>query len=115
MQFLVALIGLGVAIDYSLLLVTRWREERSHGYSGDEAIHRAMAGAGRAVLLSGVTVAVGLLALVMLPVPFMRSVGLGGMLVPLVSVLVSLTLLPVLLATAGHRLDWPRLRREETG
>jgi RND superfamily putative drug exporter len=113
-QFLVALIGLGVAIDYSLLLVTRWREERAHGYSGDEAVHRAMASAGRAVLFSGVTVAIGLIALVVLPVPFMRSVGYGGMLVPLVSVLVTLTLLPVLLAAVGHRVDWPRVRREES-
>ncbi|HTJ36006.1 MAG TPA: MMPL family transporter [Dactylosporangium sp.] len=107
-QFLVALIGLGVAIDYSLLLVTRWREERAQGHTGDEAVHRAMASAGRAVLLSGVTVAIGLVALVVLPVPFMRSVGYGGMLVPLVSVLVTLTLLPVLLATAGARMEWPR-------
>ncbi len=111
-QFLVALIGLGVAIDYSLLLVTRWREERAHGWSGDEAVHRAVGTAGRAVLLSGVTVAVGLVVLVVLPVPFMRSVGYGGMLVPLVSVLATLTLLPVLLATIGRRVDWPRLRRE---
>jgi RND superfamily putative drug exporter len=111
-QFLVALIGLGVAIDYSLLLVTRWREELANGHGGDEAVRLAMASAGRAVVFSGVTVAVGLLALVLLPVPFLRSVGLGGMLIPLVSVLVNLTLLPVLLASAGRRLDWPRLRRE---
>ena len=111
-QFLVALIGLGVAIDYSLLLVTRWREERANGHEGDEAVHRAMASAGRAVVFSGVTVAVGLVALVLLPVPFLRSVGIGGMLIPLVSVLVTVTLLPVLLATVGRRIDWPRLRKE---
>ncbi|MEV4757037.1 MMPL family transporter [Micromonospora sp. NPDC049559] len=113
-QFLAALIGLGVAIDYSLLLVTRWREERAHGHHGDEAVHRAMASAGRAVLFSGVTVAIGLIALVLLPVPFLRSVGYGGMLVPVISVLVTLTLLPVLLATVGHRVDVPRLRRSGT-
>src|SRR6266568_4733940 len=107
-QFLVAPIGLGVAIDYSLLLVTRWREELAHGHSVEEAVHLAMASAGRAVILSGVTVAIGLLALVLLPVPFLRSVGFGGMLIPLVSVLVAVTLLPVLLATVGRRLDWPR-------
>ncbi|HZD71825.1 MAG TPA: MMPL family transporter [Actinomycetes bacterium] len=111
-QFLVALIGLGVAIDYSLLLVTRWREEIAHGHPVTEAVHRAMASAGRAVVFSGVTVAIGLLALVLLPVPFLRSVGFGGMLIPLVSVLVAVTLLPVLLATVGRRLDWPRLRTE---
>src|ERR687887_278115 len=115
-EYLVALIGLGVAVDYSLLLVTRWREERAHGHLGDEAIHRAMATAGRSVLLSGSTVAVGLLALVVLPVPFLRSVGYAGVLIPVVSALVTLTLLPVLLAGGGRRLDWPglRLRREAT-
>ena len=91
-QFLVGLIGLGVAIDYSLLLVTRWREELAHGYDNDTAVHRAMATAGRAVVFSGVTVALGLLALVILPVPFLRSVGYGGMIIPLVSVCVTLTL-----------------------
>jgi RND superfamily putative drug exporter len=71
-----------------------------------------MASAGRAVVFSGVTVAIGLLALVLLPVPFLRSVGVGGMLIPLVSVLVAVTLLPVLLAWMGRRMDWPRLRSE---
>jgi len=111
-QYLVALIGLGVAIDYSLLIVTRWREERAHGYEGDQAVTRAMATAGRAVLFSGLTVAIGLLALVLLPIPFLRSVGYGGMLIPLVSMLVASTLLPVLLASVGRRIDWPRLRKE---
>ena len=112
-QFLVGLIGLGVAIDYSLLLVTRWREELAHGYDNDTAIHRAMATAGRAVVFSGVTVALGLLALVILPVPFLRSVGYGGMIIPLVSVCVTLTLVPALLSGIGKRLDWPRIRHED--
>lgn len=111
-QFLIALVGLGVAIDYSLLIVTRWREERAHGRSNDEAVAVAMATAGRAVLLSGLTVAIGLVALIVLPAPAMRSVGVGGMLVPAVSVVVSLTLLPALLGGIGPRVDWPRLRRE---
>jgi len=63
-EFLIALVGLGVSIDYSLLIIVRWREERAHGHSGDEAIVRAMASAGRAVAFSGTTVAIGLLALV---------------------------------------------------
>ncbi len=113
-QYLVSLIGLGVAIDYSLLVVTRWREERARGCDRDEAVRRAMATAGRAVVFSGVTVAVGLLILVLLPVPFLRSVGYGSILIPLVSTLVALTLLPVLLATVGPRLDWPRLRKERS-
>src|SRR5438445_87240 len=112
-QFLVALIGLGVAIDYSLLLVVRWREERAHGHEGDEAIRRAMTTAGRAVVFSGTTVAIGLLALIALPLPFLRSVGYGGMLIPLVSVIVALTLLPVALSKLGQRLDWPHVRSDD--
>jgi putative drug exporter of the RND superfamily len=112
-QFLIALIGLGVSIDYSLIVVSRWREERSHGRSGDEAVQRAMATAGRAVVFSGITVAIGLLALVALPLPFLRSMGYGGMLIPLVATLVAITLLPVVLAKAGARLDWPHRRTDD--
>jgi RND superfamily putative drug exporter len=112
-QFLIALLGLGVAIDYSLLVVTRWREERSHGHSGDEAVQRAMATAGRAVVFSGITVAIGLLAMIALPLPFLRSMGYGGMLIPLVSTLAAITLLPVILAKVGARLDWPHRRTDE--
>jgi putative drug exporter of the RND superfamily len=112
-QFLIALIGLGVAIDYSLLVVSRWREERSHGRSGDEAVQRAMETAGRAVVFSGVTVAIGLLALIALPLPFLRSMGYGGMLIPLVSTIVAITLLPVVLAKLGARLDWPHRRTDD--
>jgi RND superfamily putative drug exporter len=113
-EFLIALIGLGVAIDYTLLVVTRWSEERAHGLHGDDAVQSAMASAGRAVLFSGLTVGIGLLALVVLPVPFLRSAGIGGVLIPLISVAVVLTLLPVLLGSVGPRLDWPRLRNENT-
>jgi putative drug exporter of the RND superfamily len=109
-QFLIALIGLGVSIDYSLLVVVRWREERSRGLAQEEAIERAMQTAGRAVVFSGTTVAIGLFALVALPVPFLRSVGYGGMLIPLISVIVALTLLPVVLSKLGPRLDWPHVR-----
>ncbi|HEX8076068.1 MAG TPA: MMPL family transporter [Thermoleophilaceae bacterium] len=112
-QFLVALIGLGVAIDYALIVVVRWREEEAHGRVGDEAVVRAMQTAGRAVVFSGTTVAIGLLALVALPLPFLRSVGYGGMLIPLVSVVVALTLLPVVLSSQGHRLAWPRRRTDD--
>ncbi|GAC1439512.1 MAG: MMPL family transporter [Solirubrobacteraceae bacterium] len=112
-QFLVALIGLGVSIDYSLLTVVRWREERQKGASNEEAVMRAMETAGRAVIFSGTTVAIGLLSLVVLPLPFLRSVGYGGMLIPLVTVIVSSTLLPVLLATVGPRMDWPHIRHDD--
>jgi RND superfamily putative drug exporter len=111
-QFLVALVGLGVAIDYALLIVTRWREERARGLENADAVVAAMATAGHAVVLSGVTVAIGLITLVVLPEPAMRSVGIGGMLIPLVSVAAALTLLPALLGGIGPRIDWPRLRHE---
>jgi RND superfamily putative drug exporter len=113
-QFLVALIGLGVAIDYSLLLVTRWREERDHGRDNHEAVIVAMETAGRAVVFSGVTVAIGLISLVVLPVPFMRSIGIGGALIPLASVLTTLTLTPVILGSIGPKIDWPKIRHENT-
>jgi RND superfamily putative drug exporter len=112
-QFLVALIGLGIAIDYSLLVVVRWREELAHGRVGDEAVQRAMETAGRAVVFSGTTVAIGLLALIALPLPFLRSVGYGGMLIPLISTIVAVTLLPVVLSKFGHKLDWPRIRTDD--
>jgi RND superfamily putative drug exporter len=111
-QFLIALIGLGVAIDYSLLLVSRWREEREHGHSNEEAVVIAMKTAGHAVFASGVTVAISLIALIVVPVPFLRSMGFGGMFIPLVSVAVVLTLLPAMLSKIGPKVDWPRIRHE---
>lgn len=111
-QFLIALIGLGVAIDYSLLFVTRWREERDHGRDNHAAVVRAMETAGHAVMFSGVTVAIGLIALVVLPVPFMRSVGIAGALIPLASVATTLTLTPAILGGIGPRIDWPKIRHE---
>jgi RND superfamily putative drug exporter len=113
-EYLVALMGLGIAIDYSLLLITRWREEREAGRSNEEAILAAGPTAGRAVVLSGATVAVGLLSLVLLPVPFLRSIGLGGMLIPLVAIAASVTLLPVILASWGPALDRRRVRSSST-
>jgi len=113
-QFLIALIGLGVAIDYSLILVSRWREERAHGRTNEEAVVVAMTTAGHAVMASGVTVAISLLALLIVPVPALRSMGLAGMLIPLVSVAVVLTLLPALLSSIGPRIDYPRIRHEGT-
>ncbi len=112
-QFLIALVGLGVSIDYSLLVVVRWREERARGLTSEQAVQRAMQTAGRAVVFSGTTVAIGLLALVALPVPFLRSIGYGGMLIPLISVIVAITLLPIILTKLGPRLDWPHTRTDE--
>ena len=107
-QFLVALVGLGVAIDYALLMIFRFREELRHGADRDQAIAQTMRHAGRSVIVSGSTVAVGLLSMIILPLPFIRSIGIGGMLIPAVSVLAAITLLPALLYTLGPRVN--RLR-----
>ena len=104
-QFLVALVGLGVAIDYALLMIFRFREELRHGADRDTAIAQTMKHAGRSVIVSGSTVAVGLLSMIILPLPFIRSIGIGGMLIPAVSVLTSITLLPALLYTLGPRIN----------
>ncbi len=111
-QFLIALVGLGVAIDYSLLVVNRWREEREHGRDNAAAVTEAMRTAGHAVVASAGTVAISLLALIAVPVPFLRSMGIGGMLIPIVSTAVVLTLLPAILGSIGPRVDWPRVRHE---
>jgi RND superfamily putative drug exporter len=113
-QYLVAFVGLGVAIDYSLLVVTRWREERERGASNEAAILAAASTAGRSVVLSGLTVAIGLLSLLVLPVPFLRSIGVAGMLIPLVTIAAAVTLLPIVLAAFGVALDSRRLRRGST-
>jgi RND superfamily putative drug exporter len=113
-QFLIAFIGLGVAIDYSLIVVTRWREERDHGKTPHQAVIDTMATAGTAVVFSGVTVAIGLLALLVVNVPLVRSMGYGGALIPLISTAATLTLLPVILEKVGHKVDWPKVRHEDT-
>ena len=112
-QFLIALVGLGVAVDYSLLVVNRWREERAHGRDNHDAVVVAMQYAGHAVVASAGTVAISLCALLVIPVPLLRSMGIGGMLIPLVSTAVILTLLPALLGSIGPRVDWPRIRHED--
>ena len=100
---LVELIGLGLAIDYSLLIVHRFREEVAHGAATETAIVRTMETAGRAVVYSGTAVAIGLGLLVLMPVPLIRSLGVGGLLIPLVSIAGALTLQPALLSLFGRR------------
>jgi RND superfamily putative drug exporter len=106
---LVSLIGLGIAIDYSLLVVYRFREELRRGSDRETAIVRTMATAGRAVVFSGIAVAIGLALLLAMPLPFMRGFGVGGLVIPTVSVLAAVTLLPVLLSLIGRPLDGVRL------
>ena len=106
---MVLMIGLGIAIDYSLLVVNRYRDERRNGRTHDEAVRETMAHAGRTILFSGLAVSVGLALMLLLPVPFLRGFGVGGLVIPLVSVVCALTLLPVLLATFGDRLERIRI------
>ncbi|MDQ2762749.1 MAG: MMPL family transporter [Pseudomonadota bacterium] len=104
-NYMVALLSLGISIDFSLIVVIRWREERQKGLANVEAVAAATRAAGRAVALSGLTAAVGLMSLAVLPVPFLRSVGYGSMLIPFVAGCVALTLLPACLALVGPALD----------
>jgi RND superfamily putative drug exporter len=106
---MVALIGLGIAIDYSLLIVYRYREERKAGRGREQAVEQAMETAGRAVVFSGTAVAIGLALMLFMPLPFMRGFGLAGLLIPLVSVLAAVTILPALLYWLEDRLDRVRL------
>jgi len=102
------LLGLAVGIDYSLFMVGRFREELSAGHTVAEAVEITVEYAGRSIFFSGLTVVVGLLGLVVIPFMSMRSMGLGGALVVIFSVLAALTLLPALLGMLGPRVD--RLR-----
>jgi RND superfamily putative drug exporter len=89
-------------------MIFRFREELAHGEDVETALVETMRHAGRSVIVSGSTVAVGLLSMVFLPLPFIRSIGIGGMLIPAVSVIAAITLLPALLSLLGHRIN--RLR-----
>jgi RND superfamily putative drug exporter len=106
---IVELIGLGLAIDYSLLIIYRFRREMqiSDDSAVDSAIERTMNSAGRTVMISSLTVAFGLATLLLLPIPFMRSLGIAGLLVPLASLLAALTLQPALLSYFGKYVATP--------
>jgi putative drug exporter of the RND superfamily len=105
LQNLVMLIGLGIAVDYSLLVVYRYREELKKNGTKQDAIVRTMNTAGRAVVFSGSAVGIGLALMLFMPLPFMRGFGIGGLAIPLVSVACALTLLPVLLYWLAAPLD----------
>ena len=106
---LVSLIGLGISVDYSLLMVYRYREERLAGKDKAEAVITTMQTAGRAVVFSGTAVAIGLAMLLAMPLPFMRGFGVAGLTIPIVSVICAMTLLPVLLYMTADGLDRVRL------
>ena len=98
------MLGLGLGIDYSLLIVNRFREELQQG-SVSQAIVRTLDTAGRAVFVSGITVCISLFCLLLFPISVLRSIGISGFSVVLLSVAAALTLLPALLALVGHRIN----------
>ncbi len=102
---LVIALGLGLAIDYSLFIVSRYREEIARSKPGSEALRRTLATAGRTVLFSTLTVAAALAALLVFPQQFLYSMGIGGMVVALIAAVVSLVALPALLALLGSRVN----------
>jgi uncharacterized membrane protein YdfJ with MMPL/SSD domain len=106
---IVSLIGIAIAVDYSMLVVFRYREELARQEDAEQALLTTMATAGRATIFSGSTVAVGLALLAFMPLPFIRSMGIGGLLVPLVSIAASATLLPALLSVLGRRVNSLRI------
>lgn len=105
----VELIGLGLAIDYSILITHRFISEiKENSENREDAVIRTMATAGRTVLLSGLTASIGLTTLFLVPIPFIRSLGAAGLVVPIVSVLAALTLQPVALYYLGAKGVKPR-------
>lgn len=108
-QNIVSMIGLGVGIDYSLLFVNRFREELfERGLSKEEAAISTLESSGRTILYSGIVVSIGMIALLVPNVVFMRSLGLSGLLVVGMTMLLGLTLLPALLSLIGERINAPR-------
>ncbi len=106
---IVTMLGLGLAIDYALFVISRFREELHAGRTTEQALVRTMATAGRTVAFSGITVAISLASLLFFPQVFLRSMGFGGMAAVLVAMVGALTVLPALLAVLGHRVDSLRI------
>lgn len=114
-ETIVTMLGLAAGIDYALLIVNRFREELRRSGDARQAAETTTFTAGKAVAFSGLTVVVALAALLVPPVSFIRSIGVGAMAVLLVSVLVAITAVPSTLALLGHRVDWLRVTRREPG
>jgi RND superfamily putative drug exporter len=111
---MISMIGLAVGIDYSLFIVSRYREERKKGFAKLDAIGASGATASRAVFFSGATVVLALLGMFILPTTIFRSLASGAIFVTLMSLLAAMTLLPALLALLGDRTDWPWMSRSAT-
>ncbi len=110
-----AMIGLGVGIDYALLIVTRHREGLAAGLPAADAIPLAMGTAGRSVLVAGTTVVIAILSLYLIGIPFVATLGLASAIAVATTLLASITLLPALLGVFGDRLDQFRVRRARLG
>ncbi len=102
---IITILGLGLAVDYGLFVVSRFREELDKGRPVPEAVSRTVATAGRTVAVSGVLVGLALSSLMIFPQVLLRSMGMGGAAAALVAMVASLTVLPALLAVLGHRID----------
>ena len=105
------MLGLALAIDYSLFIVSRFREELRRGRTVAESVERAVATSGKAVAFSGLAVAIGLSGLLMFTAPALRSIGIAGSVVVFCSVFFALTFLPAVLGMLGHRVDALSLQR----
>ncbi len=115
---MITMIGLAVGIDYSLFIISRFREELDRGLDVEEAVARTGETAGRTVLFSGVTVVIALCGMFIVPMGFFQSLGLGAILVVIVEMAATLTLLPAVLALLGRKVDFlsiPFFRRKSTG
>jgi RND superfamily putative drug exporter len=111
LQSVVTMLGLGLGIDYALLTITRFREGLAAGLDSTAAAVQAARHAGHTILVAAATVAIGFLALLLVPLNEMRAIAVGGLLVVLTSALLATTLLPGVLAWVGPRIEWGRLRR----
>jgi uncharacterized membrane protein YdfJ with MMPL/SSD domain len=107
-QNAVTMVGLGIGVDYALFLVSRFREELGRGAPLRSAVETAALQAGHVVVVSGLAVATGFLALFMVHIRFLHTLALGGVAVVMTSLLITLTLLPALLCLIGKRVNWPR-------
>jgi uncharacterized membrane protein YdfJ with MMPL/SSD domain len=111
---IITLMGLGMAIDYALFIVSRYREELDRGLEPGEAVERTLATAGRTVAVAALTVSLALASLLLFPQVFLRSMGFGGMAAVLVAMLAALTVLPAMLAVLGHRINALRVGRRRS-
>ena len=108
---MIAMIGLAVGIDYALFVIERYREERRHGRTKDEAIGIAGGTASKAVAFSGGTVVLALIGMFLMPASIFRALAIGAIVVVIIAVVAALTLIPAILHLLGDRIDWPRKRK----